>query len=116
MAHVPEAINFLANHPELFPNVSRYTLASNRPSNSSNGVFNTEKERIFNAILQVLPKTERIIIVKTKMKSPSADWADTSQLNLRAKVKIELWDDFSFAELYENVKHLPEQYLRQNEK
>lgn len=111
-AHISEAINFLNAHPELFPDVPRHILSNHVYSNSPSqpllpAFFKAEQEKVFNGILQLFPTTQRIIIVKTKMKINRMNWVDLSGVNLRQKIQVELWDDFSFEELFRSAAQLP---------
>lgn len=112
-----DAAIFLLNRPDLFPGVPRYYFdytASNLPTDrSSQAAFvllPSDWEITLQTILDVLPKTRRIVVIADK-------WTEYSQTRVQAiksvaghftgKAELEYWEDFVFDELFEQVKHLP---------
>jgi len=111
-----DAAIFLLNRPDLFPGVPRYYFdytAPNLPADRSSGAFvllPSDWEITLQTILDVLPKTRRIVIIGDK-------WTEYAQTRIQAiksiaghftgKVELEYWEDIVFDELFEHVKHLP---------
>jgi len=112
-----DAAIFLLERPNLFPGVPRYyfdftapSLPADRPSQGSFVILPSDWEITLQTILDVLPKTRRIVVIADK-------WSEYSQTRVQAvkgiadhfvgKVELEYWEDIVFGELFEQVKHLP---------
>ncbi|TRW94999.1 ATP-binding protein [Candidatus Methylobacter oryzae] len=116
VTELQDAAIFLLNRPGMFPGVPRYYFdyaAPNLPSDRSSGAFvllPSDWEITLQTILDVLPKTRRIVVIGDK-------WTEYAQTRIHAikgiaghftgKVELEYWEDIVFDELFEQVKQLP---------
>ncbi|MGZ5049642.1 MAG: ATP-binding protein [Methylobacter sp.] len=112
-----DAAIFLLNSPDLFPGVPRYYFdyaAPNMPSKRSNQeafvLLPSDWEITLQTMLDVLPKIRRIVVIADK-------WTEYAQTRAQAikdvaehftgMLELEYWEDIVFDELFEQVKHLP---------
>jgi signal transduction histidine kinase/DNA-binding NarL/FixJ family response regulator/HPt (histidine-containing phosphotransfer) domain-containing protein len=101
---------FLNKYPNAFPNVKRqfitYTLAENK---SNVLLVQQNVATALNTLLQVLPHTKRIIVI---MESSEISESEKNQVQqniaplLAKQIRLELWNNFSFMELKQQVQQL----------
>lgn len=112
-----DAAIFLLDRPQLFPNAPRYyfdytaaSLPKDRPNAGAFVMLPSDWEITLKTMLDVLPQIRRIVVIADR-------WTEYSQTRVKAikgvagqfagKVELEYWEDILFEELFENVKHLP---------
>ncbi len=109
----PAADNLLNRHPELFAGVPYYSM-SVAGINKNNRQFGNEIFKIIEVVPHLLPDTEHLVIVM-ESKNYHTNYHDNlfGQIEevktlLPEKMSVEIYSDFSFDELYERARHLPE--------
>ena len=105
------AYDFIRQYPEVFPGVKRQSLNVSEEGGSNVFVAGENGAAAVNTIVQVLPDTKRIIVISGYDKSYSdklmAD-VEIARASLAGKnIAVEIWDDFSFAELYQRAGQIP---------
>ncbi|TAN66662.1 MAG: diguanylate cyclase [Methylobacter sp.] len=106
----PAADNFLNRHPELFSHALRYDINTSG-LNLSDEKLKNNLVKVVDVVLQVLPKTEHLIVVMEKKITNGrlAEHIKAIEPSLSKKIPLEIWNDFSFDELYSRAQQLPEQ-------
>lgn len=110
----PTADNLLIRHPEFFADAPHYQVRASGLSNTIQHTTNNPNNilRLFDVISTVLPNTERLIVVmpdkSNRYPSKLIDDFEAIQRFFSPKAAIEIWNDFSFDELYNRSKQLPE--------
>lgn len=104
------AFEFLSKYPDVFPGVKRQFISYSLGQNTANVLLISPNiTTALNTILQVLPNTRRIIAIIGR-----GEFNDTEKQQLEQniaplsvkQVQLEIWDDFSFAELYQRTRQL----------
>ncbi|MGB4498476.1 MAG: EAL domain-containing protein [Methylococcaceae bacterium] len=106
------AFDFIKNTPNFLPNVKRKALTLTRGRDDDALVVNERADLSIDTILKVLPNTKRIISViensAYNYNNVTHDTLKKMQAALNAKnVQLDIWDNFSYEELYEQAARLP---------
>ncbi len=106
----PAADNLLNRHQELFIHIPRYDINISG-LNLSDEKLKNNLLKVVDTVLQVLPKTDHLIVVMEKKINNErlVGHLKAIEPSLLKKIPLEIWDDFSFDELYSRAQQLPEQ-------
>ena len=105
------AYDLFEKYPNFFPGVKRQSLTLTQGRYDKVLVAHENGTEAVNTILHIFPNTKRVVAIMGN-KDPYAGglWAQlkTIQPALSAKnIQLDIWDDFSFEELYQRAKQLP---------
>lgn len=98
-------------YPSFFPGVKRQSLTLTQGRDDETLVAREDGIKAVNTILHVFPSTKRIVAILSN-NDPYAGsiftQLKTAQSALSAKnIQLDIWNDFSFEELYQRAKQLP---------
>lgn len=103
---------FLSAHPELFPGVPRYYVNHGRrkwqPSDGIGLEAVADFQRALAVIPRVMPEVRRIVVVGDRS-ARVREWMDDVRLQIpayRGRIAFDIWDNFTFAELYQRAAAL----------
>ena len=109
----PAADSLMNRHPELFANIPYYSM-NVAGINKNNQQFGNEIYKIINVVPTVLPDTKQLILVMESRNNHTRYnenlFKDIEMVKhlLPEKMSVEIYNNFSFDELYERAGHLPE--------
>jgi diguanylate cyclase (GGDEF)-like protein len=107
------AFDFVKEHPNFFPHVKRQYLSLTQGNDNEALVARETPALAVNTLLQVLPKTKHIVAVvenqRYRYDSSNVElYKVVRPLLLAKRIQLDIWDNLSFAELYEHAKQLSE--------
>ncbi|HEY8272578.1 MAG TPA: PAS domain-containing protein [Pseudobdellovibrionaceae bacterium] len=112
------AYDFISKNPDFLPNVKRLLIPLTKGKPEEETLTAHENAtRGLNTALQVLPNTERIVVILERFDHSGHVFASyntkvweqfkSSQAPLLAKnIQLDIWENFSFAELYQRAQSL----------
>ncbi len=108
------AFDFIKKYPNFFPSVKRQSITLTQGRDDEALVVRENASAAVDMILTVLPTTKRIVAV---IENTAYNYNDatllalkTAQASLSAKnIQLDIWDDFSFEQLYEQAKQIPKE-------
>jgi len=104
------AFDFIKNKPDFFPTVKRQSITLTQGRDDEALVIGEDPVTAVNTILKVLPTTKRIVVIVGNdfYYQNSVALVKTAQTSLAANnIQFDIWDNFSFAELYKRTQQLP---------
>jgi diguanylate cyclase (GGDEF)-like protein/PAS domain S-box-containing protein len=106
------AFDFIKNTPNFLPNVKRQSITLTRGRDDEALVVSERADLAVDTILKVLPNTKRIVSViensAYNYNNVTHDTLKTAQAALATKnIQLDIWDNFSYEELYEQAARLP---------
>ncbi len=104
----PAAEDLLNRHPELFAHIPRYDISISG-LNLDDEKSKDNLLKVINVVFQVLPTTDRLVVVKEYKNGPERLVAQLKAIEplLAKKIPLEVWNGFSFEELYSKAQQLP---------
>ncbi len=108
------AFDFIKAYPNFFKGVKRQSITLTLGRDDEALVVRENASAAVEMILKVLPDTKHIIAVVENTPNNYNEITLTvlknAQATLLAKnIKLDIWDDFSFAELYERARQVPKE-------
>lgn len=108
-----QAFNYIKQYPNFLPNVKRQAITLTHGQDNEALVARISVSKAIESLLQVLPNTKRVIVIvepSIHVESYSADvLAQLKSLHaalLAKNIQLDIWDNFSFAELYQRTQTL----------
>lgn len=106
------AFDFIENTPSFLPNVKRQSITMTKGRDGESLVIGERADLAIEMMLKVLPNTKRIVTViensAYNYNNVTHDILTKAQVALSAKnIQLDIWDSFSFTELYEQAAKLP---------
>jgi diguanylate cyclase (GGDEF)-like protein len=108
------AFDFIKSYPDFFKGVKRQSITLTRGRDDEALVVRENASTAVDIILTVLPSTKHIVAVVENATHNYNDVTLAALKNAQAvllakNVELDIWDNFSFAELYECAEQLPKE-------
>jgi diguanylate cyclase (GGDEF)-like protein len=108
------AFDFIKGYPDFFKGVKRQSITLTRGRDDEALVVRENVSVAVDMILKVLPNTKRIVAVVESAANNYNEVTLTALKNakvalLAKNIELDIWDNFSFAELYQRAKQIPKE-------
>ena len=107
-----DAADFLRNRPQLFPGARRYYvnhgIADWTPSDGVGVRLNMKYDASLGIIPKVVPSLNRLVVVTDRSAPQTQIMIKIHPVldELRKKMTVEIWDDYSFSDLFQRARGL----------